>query len=269
MTTPSRAEDEELFFRSLKEDRGWYFVEYYPPISGDRFATLQLVIPGEARSEDIANSMEAELKHWLRRFPIPIMASAFDGKGDLLPLDGIRECNHLIGYLNEREDVIAVWRLLKNEELPARALDRAYLKDVYSNIPFKTKRQLREEANEHGKRLRVGWIIVFVWAVVVPAAVAILEWWSNWLGAVVLIYSLWKAVEKALRLTGKWPKSKAELEKEAEEVRARHHHYHCERNPEGFQRLKAENFERWEKERINEEAQALKRVTRNHETTDG
>jgi predicted RNA-binding protein with RPS1 domain len=78
------------------------------------------------------------------------------------------------------------------------------------------------------------------------------------------MYSLYKAVEKALRLTGKWPKSKAEVQKEAEETRMRHHHYHSERNPEGFERLKLENFERWTREEVRAEAQSLKRTPRNH-----
>ena len=106
--------------------------------------------------------------------------------------------------------------------------------------------------------MRLGWWIVFVWAVVVPAGVAILEWWSDWLGVVVLVYSLYKAIEKALRLMGRWPKSKAEAQKEAEEARMCHHHYHCERNPEGFERLKLENFERWAREDIQKEANALR-----------
>jgi hypothetical protein len=98
--------------------------------------------------------------------------------------------------------------------------------------------------------------------VVVPAGVAVLEWWSDWLGLLVLVYSLYKAVEKALRLLGKWPKPKTELQKEAEEARMRHHHYHCERNPDGFQRLKLENFERWAREDTQNEAQALRRSTK-------
>jgi hypothetical protein len=40
----------------------------------------------------------------------------------------------------------------------------------------------------------------------------------------------------------------------------RHHHYHCERNPEGFERLKLENFERWAREEVHAEAKSLKRT---------
>lgn len=257
----STLETDQLFFETTKEDRGWYFVEYRPPISGYQFATLGVVVIEMVRTPaDIAAAMEAELVVWLERYPVPIMVSAFDDTGSVIGLDCHRSCSHLIGYIDPQTNkVVREWRLLSNEELPKDALDASYLHKIYSGIPFKTTQQLREQALEKQKQLRLGWWIVFVWAVVVPAGVAVLEWWSDWLGFVVLIYSLYKAVEKALRLTGKWPKSKAETQKEAEKTRMRHHHYHCERNPEGFERLKIENLERWAREDIRTEAQALKR----------
>lgn len=252
-------ETDQLFFEPVKEDRGWYFVEYRSPISGYLFATLQVVILQTTRMvEDIAVTMEAELVIWLERYPVPIMVSAFDNTGNVVSLRGHRPCGHLIGFIDKKaKKVIREWRLLTNDELPNDALDSSYLRKIYEGIPFKTKQQLHKEALKKAKQLRFGWWIVFVWAVVVPAGVAILEWWSDWLGIIVLIYSLYKAVEKALSLVGKWPKSKVEVRKEAEEARMREHHYHCERNPEGFQRLKFENFERWTHEDIQNEAKAL------------
>jgi hypothetical protein len=261
MTSPA-PETDQLYFEVTKEDRGWYFVEYRPPISGYQFATLGVVVLESARTrEDIAAVMEAELVIWLERYPIPIMASAFDDTGSVMALDGHRACSHLIGYIDTQTNkVVREWRLLANDELPTDALDPSYLRKIYSDLPFRTKQQLREQALGKAKQLRLGWWVVFVWAVVVPVGVAVLEWWSDWLGLVVLMYSLYKAVEKALRLTGKWPKSKAEVQKEAEETRMRHHHYHCERNPEGFERLKLENFERWARKEVRVEAQSLKRT---------
>lgn len=259
----SEVDHDQLFFHSTKEDRGWYFVEYRPPITGYQFATLQLVILEKGKGpEEIAVSMEAELVIWLERYPIPIMVSAFDDSGDVVRLEKSRGCNYLIGYIDgQTHKVVREWRLLTKEELPRDALDTSYLQKIYSQIPFKTKQQLREEAQQKAKHLRLGWWVVFVWAVVVPAGVAILEWWSDWLGVAVLLYSLYKAVEKALRLVGKWHKSKVEIQKEAEEARMRHHHYHCACNPEGFERLKVENFERWAREQIREEALSIKRST--------
>jgi hypothetical protein len=40
-----------------------------------------------------------------------------------------------------------------------------------------------------------------------------------------------------------------------------HYFYHCERNPDGFARLKVENFEREAKERILKEVEALRNKT--------
>jgi hypothetical protein len=248
------------FFEATKEDRGWYFVEYRPPIAGYQFATLSVVVLDSARTrEDIAVTMEAELIIWLERYPVPIMVSAFDGTGSVIGLGRHRSCDRLFGYIDTKTNkVVREWRLLSNDELPKDALNVSYLKQIYADIPFKTKQQLQQQAFEKARHLRLGWWIVFVWAAVVPAGVAILEWWSDWLGVIVLIYSLYNALEKALRLLGKWPKSKAEAQKDAEEARMRHHHYHCERNPEGFERLKLENFERWAREDIRKEAKALK-----------
>lgn len=259
MESPA-AEADQLFFDATKEDRGWYFVEYRPPIPGYQFATLQIIVLESIRSaEDIAATMEAELVIWLERYPIPIMVSAFDNTGSLISLDKHRPNDHLIGFIDSKtKKVVLKWRLPTNDELPKNALDVSYLRKIYENIGFKTKQQLRDKALKNAKQSRFGWWIVFVWAVVVPAGVAILEWWSDWLGVVVLIYSLYRAVEKAFRLMGRWPKSKAELQKEAEESRMLHHHYHCERNPEGFERLKLENFQRWSREDIQEEAKAIK-----------
>jgi hypothetical protein len=253
-------EADQLFFEATKEDRGWCFVEYHPPISGYQFATLQVVVLETTKTtEDVAATMEAELVIWLERYPVPIRVSAFDDSGSVIGLKGYRPCNHLVGFIDANtKKVVREWRLLTSDELPKDALDVSYLRKIYEGIPFKTKQQLREGALKKAKRLRLGWWIVFVWAVVVPAGVAILEWWSNWLGVVVLIYSLHKAIEKALRLMGRWPKSKAEVQKEAEEARMRHHHYHCERNPEGFERLKLENLKRWAHEDIQKEAHALR-----------
>jgi hypothetical protein len=253
-------DEEQLRFETVKQDRGWYFVEYLPPNPGVRFATLSLTIPGEPRPpEDIAKAMEAELIIWLKKYPIPVMVSAFDASGSLLYLDGARPCSHLTGFLHpETFDIVRDWRLHRDEELPKDALDKSYLEEIYADIPSRTKSEIREKVAEDAAKFRIGWWVVFLWAGIVPAIIAILNWWSDWLGVVALCYSLGQALKKALQILGKWPKSKAEIEKAEEELRMRHHHYHCKRNPEGFLRLRAENFERWAREEIQKEAESLK-----------
>jgi uncharacterized protein YeaC (DUF1315 family) len=78
------------------------------------------------------------------------------------------------------------------------------------------------------------------------------------LALVALIYSLYKAIQKGLELTGKWPKSKRRKEKEREEELKEHYYYHCKMNPAGFKRLMLENSEKMSKDQISKEAMCLK-----------
>jgi hypothetical protein len=251
---------DKLFFGAVKEDRGWYYVEYQPPHLGFRFAVLSLVVPDAQPASAVAAAMEAELKAWLLRYPVPLMVSAFDGKGDLFSLEGARSSDHLMGYTDlATEAPVVFWRLLKDEEIPGGALGNESLVRIYGDVPYKTSTQTRQEVETHARQIRRGWMIVFLWVVVGPAVWAILEWASPaWLGVLVLGYSLWQAVVKGLKLSGKWKESPREIKAREEDARMRHHHYHCERNPEGFLRLKVENFDREERDRIRSEAMALK-----------
>jgi hypothetical protein len=250
----------KIFFNSIKEDRGWYFVEYSPPQESVPFATLNLVIPDDLDKAKIIQAMETELRGWLVRYPIPIMVSAFDATGSLIHLDPIKECSSLIGFLPKgQESVNLSWRLLKNEELPDEALNRDHLKNVYSDIPYRTGGDVEREHKKHTRMVKtVNWFFLF-WAVVVPLTVLILDKMNIWVGWMVFAFSLWKIVAKLLKLTGRWKKSSWQLEKEKEELEMQHHHYHCKKNPQAFLRLRGENFEREAKEHTRKEIESLKR----------
>jgi hypothetical protein len=255
---------DEVRFGSLKEDRGWYYVEYSPPIANYRFSVLKLSVVDTRDKEAVAAALESEAKHWLRRYAVPLMATAFSAEGSVLSLEGARPINHIMAWLDSgRPAPILRWALVENEVLPNTALNRRLLEAIFTDIPYKTGREIQAEAAKQAAALRVGWWGVFVWAVVVPLGVAVLEWWSDLLGLVVLGYAFVKATIQSLRLTGHLHKSAGQRKKEAEELRMRHHHYHCERNPEAFELLKAENFRREEIERTKAESLALKEGARN------
>lgn len=250
---------DDIRFGSVKEDRGWYFVEYSPPIANYRFSTLQLSIVEPHDEEVVAIAMEAEASRWLGRYPVPIRATAFSVEGDVLSLTVVRPINHLMAWVEPAEaSPVLRWELVQNDVLPDVALDRENLKKIFSNVPSKRGSEIQAEAAKQVAVRRVGWWLVFVWAVVVPLVVAVVEWWSDLLGLLVLGYAFVKATTGALRLTGHLPKSKRKLEKEVEEQKMRHHHYHCQRNPEAFERLKVENFRREEIARTKAEALSLK-----------
>ena len=248
-------------FESLKEDRGWYFVEYSPPLVRYRFSIIQLSCVEPKNAAAIADAMEAEARIWLHRYPLPVMVTTFSSAGDVISLSGVRPSDHLIAW-DQRPggEPTLQWRLVPNDELPDIALDRDFVETLFASVPHKTPGEIEEEVREHKRVMRVGWWIVFVWLVLVPLAVAILEWWSDLLGLAVVLYALFKAGKLTLRLTGRLPKSKRELEIEAEALAMRHHHYHCKRDPEAFAKLKAENFRRLETERTVAQSAALKKA---------
>lgn len=260
---------DEIRFGSLKEDRGWYFVEYAPPIPNYRFSTLSVCVVDVQAAQLVASAIESEAREWLSRYPVPVMATAFSADGIVFSLKGVRATNDLIAWPDsESSTPILRWELVKDEVLPDVALDRSFLTKIFANVPSKSGAQIQNEVAKEVAARKVGWWLVFVWAVMVPLGVAVLEWSSDLLGLVVLAYAFVKALIQALRLTGHLPKSAQEREKKAQDLRMRHHHYHCERNPEAFERLKAENFRREEIARTKAEALTLKAQARN-ESIDG
>jgi hypothetical protein len=250
---------DDIRFGPLKEDRDWYFVEYIPPTPNYRFSTLSVCIVEEQDVQSVASALEKESREWLSRYPVPLMATAYTADGNVFSLETVCPKNHLFAWLgSESSEPVLRWGLAKDEDLPSIALDRSFLLKTFADVPSKTGAQIQNEVAKFVMARKVGWWLVFVWAVMVPLGVAFLEWWSDLLGVVVLIYAFVKAIIQALRLTGHLPKSAREREKEAEELKMRHHHYHCKRNPEAFERLKAENFRREEIARTQTEASALK-----------
>jgi hypothetical protein len=250
---------DEIRFDSLKEDRGWYYVEYSPPITNYRFSQLQLSLVDPPDSESVAKALETEATAWLRRYPVPVMATAFSPDGGVWSLDGVRPINHLMAWLESgSSEAILRWELVPDQTLPDVALDRKRLEELFSDVPSKTGREIQAESANYAAGLRVGWWVVFAWVGVIPIVFAAVELWSDRVGLVVSIYALAMAVIQALRLLGYLPKSARQREKEAAELQMRHHHYHCIRNPEAFERLTAENFRRQEIERTRAESLALK-----------
>lgn len=246
----------KIYFSTVEEKRDKYFVEYYPPSHGTPFASLSITFLEALTHQETVEVMENEAVIWLKRYPIAIMISAFDDAGDLIYLQDVKAESHLICFYNPTKTNIQFhWTLLKNEEMPKDALDIKYLLKVYESLNRKTSAELKLEAAVSMKQLRLGTNIIIFWTVILPAIVLVLEFFSpQWLAALVLVYGLFKALIQWLKMTGRWKKSAKEIAKDAQDLRMRHHHYHCEQNPEGFLRLKHENFQKESKEQIKKEA---------------
>lgn len=250
----------ERKYKPIKESRGWYFVEYRPPESGSKYAILNLVIMENATKSEVANTMENELKIWLAKYPIPILVSAFDNKDDIYNLSETKQSNHLIGFEQDNK-LFLHWKSIDYEKIPNIALNKEYVDMLFSDLSYKTYDELDNERKKRQKNIKSGWFIFSIWVAAIPAIWAILEYSSNLLSIIALMYSLYMAVRKGLELAGKWPKSTRKKEQELEERLKDHYYYHCQMNPEGFNRLMLENLTNQAKARIEKEAKLLENHT--------
>jgi len=259
-------EPEKRKYEAIKEGRDGYYVEYRPPLRGFRFATMQLIITEDSSKQIIINAMEEELKNWLDRYPIPLKVSSFDKKGELYDLSDLKPCNHLFGFLDQEGKISFHWEEIKDEDLPDVALNQEYVDDLYSKLSFKTYGEIAIEHRKWIKQIKRGHFIFFVWLVIIPVLIEVFKYVNNFLSTIALVYSFYKAIQTGLELTGKWPKSKRRKEKEEEERLKDHYYYHCQMNPEGFKRLKLENFEKMSEDEIAKEAASLQAKNKYHES---
>jgi hypothetical protein len=256
-----------LYFDLINEDRGSYFVKYQPPVSNNPFATLYLVYPESYDLGSVADAMKAEVAHWLARYPVPIMAWSYDAAENSIQPHGDADDGLLVGW--HAPGTAALTYAWKIEGLPPFLNDTTNLPDwrtIYKDVPFRTDAEIKANANRKWIRIRKQnftlKVVLAVWLAVIPATWAIVQYLGpTWLAIAVLLYSLWQTFRAARRLFWRVEPSELEKEKFEKDMKMRHYFYHCERNPEGFARLKVENFEREAKERILKEAEVLRNKT--------
>lgn len=250
---------QDLYFDSIKEHRGSYFVEYRPPSNGCSLAILTITFLGSVDSAKVIQSMETELAFWLSRYPIPLMVFGYDeAHNPIAPRKADETC--LVGWIAPGGgDANLSWNLndLSNhlDSAPAHPDWRT----IYSDIPFRTGDQIKEHALRQLREQRKGFLVLklalSMWLAVIPATFAIAEFLGpQWLGAIVLAYSLWKAWRVARELWGHSTPSPSASASREKQRKMDHYFYHCERNPSGFARLVLENFDADARERTRIEA---------------
>lgn len=261
VTKPRLEFKDTIRFEPIKEDRGPYFVEYHVPNEGEPFAVVFLVFTQAAEAKTVAKAMEDELEHWSKRYPVPIMATAFNDTEDVIHLKPVRSESHLIGWIDSTGQPRLHWRLLKNEEIPSRPFTKAMLLDTYADIPYAVS-TAEDKSKSFANSIRQNRIIrniVILWFVAIPIAAALFTQFVDWAGKIATTLSVLTGLWKLAEIKGWLRKSKRQQEKEAEELRMKHHHYYCERDPEAFNRLKVGVLNREFRERILKEAEELKR----------
>jgi hypothetical protein len=254
--------DDDLYFDTIKEKRRSYFVEYDPPIADHAVASLNLVFPQAPVSDRVADLMLAELRHWIGRYPVPLMIWAWDDKEDMITPEGQSE-NCLVGWpISDTGEIAHSWNI---DDLSAHLKSAVPLPDwriVYSDVKFRMDAEVKAEAkknwDERRRQIITLKVILSLWLAAFPAAWAVFELLGPaWLGVLVLGYTLWKAWQTGREIWGHKKPSRSEEKKAEKQRKMAHYFYHCERNPDGFARLKIENFEKDRRERIRKEAEDL------------
>lgn len=245
----------EGFRDKIRVDRGSYFVTYQPADARFPIALLNLVFPENLPDwEGVRELMETEFRSWLKRYPTHLMASAFDVRDRVT---GEGEERHLTGFARDSSSAVCHWGLLKDNEMPSELRDPLYLEKVYDDIPFRLKSDVQERVRREASATgRAVWLFVTL-VVFVPVVIHVLSLGIGWLSWLLTVIAIIVGLSKAGKAMGWIERSKSEKEKAEKECRMRHYFYHCERNPQGFNRLISENNERDQIDETRREWEAL------------
>ena len=255
--------NEYLYFESIREDRNSYFIEYQPPIGNYKFATLNLVFPSQVIWERVKAILDEEVEHWLKRYNVPLMVWAWDEKEDIIR-SPYRDNDCLVAWIcSDNGEIVKSWNIGDLDQLLKETPHHPDWRAIYVDVPVRTQAEVKSEARERlleqkrGNRLLR--IILTLWLAVIPAGYAVFEFLGPvWLGLIGLLFVVYKAIRTCFRI---WNLSKVSGKEERESEKRRrmeHYFYHCERNPEGFMRLKGENFRDEARERVRQEAEELR-----------
>jgi hypothetical protein len=255
---------DDVFRDELKQSRSNYFVSYSPAdCRQPEFAILNLTFQtGRPSNDHIRRYMEEELLIWLNRFPVPLMVSSFDESDSFLHLSDRSDDSILMGYIDPNSGaVVSKWALLRQDQLPAAQLSKEYLQKIYTSVPTRLRREVELAAEEKNRQFRKALLIVksgFIFVAAVPLLIEMVSWGIAWVGYLLQAVSVITGGYKIGRAAGWIPQTSAAKAKAEKMRKMEHYFYHCEKNPEGFLRLKVQNFERDAKEGTAKEAAALK-----------
>ena len=193
------------------------------------------------------------------------MAFASDDADNGLDLSAVRPYDHICGYYDPPDgQLMMVWKGLRDEEFPSHLKQKEHLQQVYANLPARTEKQIKAEVATHVQQMRQAkWVLLFlsfVWLLVIPAIIEFLGDKHPWFATLLLFCIFGKSTIKWLKLAGYIKQSAREIKEAEKQLKMRHYYYHCEKNPEGFLKLKVENFELEAKEKMQKEMAELLKI---------
>lgn len=244
-------------FEKIEKDKNGYLIEYNPVFTGDSFAILNITFYEYFKPEKAIEIIENEFKIWTTKYPTPLMVFSENESQNPIDYQKITNNNYLIGYPLKNNKFKMVWGEIDENEFAQFDLSKESLFALYSGLNYKTLADVKKEQKDKANGLKIFRFSMVLWFCVIPGLIAIFGWANPIVSVIALLYSLYMASQKMLKILGKKNKSEKEKEKEKKDMLKRHHHYHCMLNPQGFERLKLENFEKQHKENLQQKIESL------------
>lgn len=251
----------KVFREKIKEHRGDYYVSYQPADAHFPSAFVQLTFLDDGHDvADVKKAMERELQNWLSRFNVPVAVSSYDAKDDIIQVAAEFFQSHLVGYVDPQTgQIIQQWGFPETDQLPSEQMEVGHLARVYEGVPFRSQEMVRQNSLRKARQLGRSVRMVVLLLVGVPVLIEMASLGVTWLGHVLAATSISVGLYKVGRAMGWLQPTQRDKEKAEKELKMKHYFYHCEQNPEGFNRLKIENFEREAIRRTHDEAAALRK----------
>jgi hypothetical protein len=247
----------EIKYKSIKELHENYLLEYSPPTKYTKMALIELSIRKDLSQKEIADLIEKESKKWTAKYPLTTMTSAFHETGDLIDLTEIKESSSFVCHFDIHG------KLLKSTWEIKSSPDETFYPDDDPGAYFTQQKIIKRfdpevEIKKHKNQMRALKFTAIAWGAVIPATYEISNYAGpKWISLLACIYGLYKALRSALKAWGILPQSKAEFKKQEIQRKKDHYYYHCELNPDGFLKLKGENFELEAKAKFQEEINSV------------
>ena len=246
-------------FKSFKEKRDNYYVTYHPVSADNNLAVLVVSFFEYLNDEDAVLIIEKELQEWIGKYPTPLMVMPSTELVDFdLNLEKIKGNGFVLGYPDSTGEIISHWDVVPNEAYENFQFQKETLLQMYSGLEYSTSDHAELELRNRVMQNKALIAFTVLCLCAIPSLIAVLGFANPYVSIAALVYSLHKAVITGLELTGKLrPLPGAQEKAEKDRVMA-HHHYHCALNPEGFERLKLENFKREREEKNRAKLNELK-----------
>ncbi|OOX30280.1 hypothetical protein BJL83_19700 [Vibrio parahaemolyticus] len=247
-------------FENVREKRKGYYVSYTPKFVSDKIddttAVLSVRLLDDFSLEECKAISEKEFKYWIQRFNVPLQAIPAYENNSSKRISSITNVGYICGVSPE----IFRWGGFLEGELAESMPDNDALKLTYKELPSKSSEEAERDLRQRILGISaIKWFALFT-AVLIPALIAFLGWSHPLFSAIALIVAWYKCADKWLSLTGRKIKTESELAKEEDNRLKEHHHYHCKINPDGFTKLKLENFKASREQRLKDKLKEMERV---------